>query len=366
MITQTPSISSVELAEALNKQIRHSLGKTSPPIWSTYRREGGHYQLKISWPKSGASFPSTNLGIKEVRRLGKEEPLSLYLGDHSSGVHAYLPFHQVSSLLIGGGEHVEQNVGLDIVLTNLVYQASPKNLRLLIVDPMSETSPFHGLPHLYSPILDEEECISEAFNWLSIESRRRLSQLSRIGAQSFAEYIDQSIEKWMRVVLVIPDLQSLNPQQRLHLATCLEKIERSPHDLGLHIIINTRGLDQVRLPRGIVDHVKTKLILSTSGPKESEFVNVEGAEWLLNQHDMLLQVSNGVHRIHGWQFSHASFIRVLNVFAASVPVEYISQDRVFIQTVGGSAQSRLRPGRPAAKTPKTLGKNTRAKASANS
>ena len=163
MITQTPSFSSVELAEALNTQIRHSLGKTSPPIWSTYKREGGHYQLKISWPKAGAAFPTTNLGIKEVRRLGKEDPLSLYLGDHSSGVHAYLPFHQVSSLLIGGGEHVEQNVGLDIVLTNLVYQASPKNLRLIVVDPMSETSPFHGLPHLYSPILDEEECISEAF-----------------------------------------------------------------------------------------------------------------------------------------------------------------------------------------------------------
>jgi hypothetical protein len=323
----------VQLLKEVNIRIQRVLGKSEPPLLIQFRQLSGYVDLYCSWPRRNAPFPSANDGIKEVRRLGEEDPLNLYLGEHSSGVQAHLPFSQISSLLIAAGQHVELNVGLDLILTNLIYQASPQELRLLVIDPVSETSPFHGLPHLYSPILNEDRHVTEVLEWLSVEYRRRLSQLSRIGAQSFNEYLERSQESWMRLVLVVPDLKRLSSLQLDQLSLCVEKLERSPHDLGLHLIMNAREINEKALPSKLLDHVKVKVAFATDNEEESAHLRIPGAEYLLNKHDMLLEVSDGVHRIHGWQFTHSSFIRILNVFAATVPVEYVSRDRVFIQTI---------------------------------
>ena len=331
-------------AQDLNRQIKLILGKSEPSFMVRFEEKGLQQILQISWPKRNGIFPSTNRGINEVRRLGAEDPLNLYLGDLSNGTQTYLPFQQVSSLLIAGGAHVELNVGLDLVLTNLIYQASPKELRLLVIDPISETSSLHGLPHLYSPILDTDECIADALNWFGIEFRRRLSQISRIGAHSFSEYVDRSQNQEKRIVLIVPDLQRLNKEQLQSVSTCLDKLERSPHDLGLHMILNVRTCKKEVLPRNMVENIKAKIVLTTERHEESEYLGVLGAEWLLNKHDMLLKVSDGVHRVHGWQFSHASFVRVLNVFAATVPVEYIRPDRVFIQTLNTMKNRQAKKG----------------------
>ena len=132
--------------------------------------------------------------------------------------------------------------------------------------------------------------------------------------------------------MVIPDLERLSSKQLRQMIDCLRKLERAQYDIGLHLIINTRHVKEESLPSTLIQEVKSKLVLHCENTEESTYLQVEGAEWLLGNYDMLLEVSDGIHRIHGWQFSYSSFTRVLRVFANNVPVEYISPDCVFIQT----------------------------------
>jgi DNA segregation ATPase FtsK/SpoIIIE-like protein len=316
-----------------NQRVRRTLGKSEPPIRISQEVHEEQMTLYFSWPKRNARFPSAQEGIQKIRSLGNQSDLTLYLGEHTSAVGAYLPFHQVSSLLIAAGDHIETYMGLDLIVTNLVYQASPKELRLLIADPMSESSPFHELPHLYSPILEGEH-IEEALSWFAIECRRRLSQFTRNRVESFQDYNQKHAETpLLRLVLIIPDLSRLSTKQLRQVTDCLKKLERAQYDIGLHLIMSTRTLDEESLPQVLIQEVKSKLILACQNAQESNRLQVEGAEWLLSHYDMLLEVSDGTHRIHGWQFSYASFTRVLRVFANNVPVEYISPECVFIQTI---------------------------------
>ena len=322
-----------EITEHLNRHIRRTLGRTEPSVLLNHYTEHGQHYVEVSWPKRTRVLTETQVGVQTLRKLKRAQSLSLYLGEFADGDQALIPFKELRSLLITGGASVESEVGLDLVVMNLIHQAQPEELRLIIFDQERSSQLAQSLlPHLYSPVISERDQLAQLLEWISSEYRRRRSLMARLSLQSF-EKLQQKRPQEVRVVFVIPQLSQLSAELQSSLVSALDKIAHSSYHVGIHIVINSRSPlgDKVRQSlRGVDAH----LMLAAASIEEANQLCAPGAEWLLPQHDMLLKM-NGERpqRISAWQLPSVSYHRILSVFSSETDVKYINPEADFKRVI---------------------------------
>ena len=117
-----PPLPLYEITERLNSHMKKSLGRSEPSILLTMQNENARqYVIEATWPRRERKFPETSEAVKIIRELESKGELTLYLGDDVSGDKAFLPLNELRSLVVTGGERVDQERGLDLVLTNLKF-----------------------------------------------------------------------------------------------------------------------------------------------------------------------------------------------------------------------------------------------------
>jgi hypothetical protein len=341
----SPPMPLYEITERLNAHIRRSLGRSEPPILLTMHNQSGRYIIEASWPRRERVFTETSQAMKIIRELESKGELTLYLGDSVGGERAFLPFVEVRSIMVTGGEKVEQDRGLDLILTNLIYQASPTKLRLLILDVASERSLYSRLPHLYAPIISDSDRMTNVLRWLPIEYRRRRGIMSRAGVQKYSDYRSINANADPRITLVIPELSHLDNEQQELLVNVIEKVSQIGIETGIHILINSRVFGE-RCAK-FVRYADVHLAFSASSLEEARGFGVTGAEWLLPHNDTLLRVGqSALSRIHSWLLPKESYEQILNVLSRASELTYINPKGEFMNanTLKGSTHSqRARP-----------------------
>ena len=312
-----------EVSELLNQHIRRSLGRTEPPLILISYPQNEKFIIEVTWPRRDRLFVETTEAMKVIRELERRKDLYLYLGEQPNGDKALLPFDALKSILITGGDGVSADRGLNLILTNLVYQSSPDRLRLIVVDKGEQHATLSKLPHLYCPILDDAERITDMLRWLPIEYRRRRTQMGRVGVYQFADF-QSRVESETRIICLIPELAQLTPAQSNLLMVAMEKIAQSSYDVGIHFVINTRQwLSDSHL--AIAEIVEAQFALAAGGLEEANHLRSPGAEWLLPQDDGMIRIgSEPFQRIHTWLLSHASYNRILSVLANASQLSYIN------------------------------------------
>ncbi len=341
-----PAIPLYEIAEQLNAKIRRSLGRSEPPLLLTLIHDKERYIIEATWPRRDRAFVETSEAMKVIREIESRGELSLYLGDNVTNERALLSFSEVRSMMITGGEGLDQDRGLDLVITNLIYQSPPSKLRLLILDIASERSSYTQLPHLYSPIVDGSEKMTEVLKWLPIEYRRRRSLMGRAGVHDYDTFMSSDPNSEPRIVIIISELSHLDNDQHKLLISMIEKIAQSEFEVGIHIIANSRVFGE-RCAK-FIRHVDAHIAFAVDSLEEARGFGISGAEWLLPTNDLLLSLSNGsVSRIHSWTLPKTSYKKILGVLARSTPQEYINPNREFLSLEAlKSNQSRSRQHTP--------------------
>ena len=208
----SPSKPIYEVTEYLNMHIRRALGRTEPPVLLSHYVERGQHYVEVSWPKRARALTETQAAIQTLRKLKREQSLKLYLGELSDGEQALLSFKEIRSLLITGGKGIENEMGLDLILMNLIHQAQPEELRVILFDNQDAHQLSRApLPHLYCPTLSRREQLVELLDWLPSEYRRRRSLMARHSLQGF-EVLQKRRPQEVRIVLMIPQLSQLDAE----------------------------------------------------------------------------------------------------------------------------------------------------------
>lgn len=340
-----PPLPLYEITERLNSHMKKSLGRSEPSILLTMQNENARqYVIEATWPRRERKFPETSEAVKIIRELESKGELILYLGDDVSGDKAFLPLNELRSLVVTGGERVNQERGLDLVLTNLIYQAPPSKLRLLILDVASERSLYSELPHLYSPIINDSNKMTQALTWLPIEFRRRKGLMTRLGIQNFDDYHKHSNETESRLVLVIPELSSLDNKQQELLVRLVDKLNQAELDTGIHLLMNSRMFGE-RCAK-LVRHVDVHIAFAVNSFEEARGFGVSGAEWLLPENDMLLRVGHKLSRAHAWQLPRASYIQILSVLSKASSLNYVNSEAQFLSAEHLKGQDARLPSTP--------------------
>ena len=245
-------------------------------------------------------------------------------------------------LLIAGKTGSGKSVGMNAFLVSLLWQNSPENLRLILIDPKRvELMPYNNLPHLLTPVIVEPEKSVSALAWAVAEMNRRYKMLSEIGVRDLEGYNEKNPEnKEPNIVIVIDELADLMMVAGKDVEAAICRIAQMAHAVGMHLLIATQrpsvdvvtGLIKANLPARIAFRVNT-------GIDSRTIIDGIGAEDLLGFGDMLYSDGNtgDLTRIQGLLLSEEEVHRVTNHIKLQFP-EMIANDEITTQSIEGMAK----------------------------
>jgi S-DNA-T family DNA segregation ATPase FtsK/SpoIIIE len=96
-------------------------------------------------------------------------------------------------LMIAGSTGSGKSVCVNSILLSMLYQNSPEDLKLILVDPKRvELSLYNGIPHLLSDVIVENSKVVSALKWAVGEMERRYMLLQETGSRDIASYNKKS------------------------------------------------------------------------------------------------------------------------------------------------------------------------------
>jgi S-DNA-T family DNA segregation ATPase FtsK/SpoIIIE len=289
----------------------------------------------------GIQIPNPNREAISLRELlesdtyqGSGSKLSLALGKTIHGEPFVTDLASMPHLLIAGSTGTGKSVGLNAMLTSILYRATPDEVRLIMIDPKRlELGMYDEIPHLMTPVVVDPKKASNALRWAVHEMEERYKTLAAFNVRNIEQYnrnvrhlIDRKEvpegEEPPRplpfIVVVVDELADLMMVAGNEVEESIARIAQMARAVGIHLILATQrpsvdvitGLIKANLPSRISFRVSSKIDSRT-------ILDGSGAEQLLGKGDMLFlpPASAQKVRLHGPYISEqesarlASFLR---------------------------------------------------------
>lgn len=216
--------------------------------------------------------------------------LRIVLGRDVSGNARIADLAEMPHLLVAGATGSGKSVGINTFLLSLIYQNSPNDLRLILVDPKRvELVPYNGIPHLLTPVINDPEKTISALKWAVSEMTRRYIELSKAKVRNIREFNDKKPpEKMPYILIVIDELADLMMVAQKEVEGAIMRLAQMARAVGIHLILATQR-PSVNVITGVIKaNIPTRLSFAvTSGVDSKTILDSVGSEDLLGMGDML-------------------------------------------------------------------------------
>jgi len=289
----------------------------------------------------GIQIPNPNREAISLRELLASDAyqrstskLTLALGKTIHGEPYVTDLATMPHLLIAGSTGTGKSVGLNSMLTSILYRATPEDVRLIMIDPKRlELGMYEEIPHLLTPVVVDPKKAANALRWAVHEMEERYKTLAAEGVRNIEQY-NRNIRLVLAetgaagdpegpkplpfIVVVIDELADLMMVASHEVEESIARLAQMARAVGIHLILATQrpsvdvitGLIKANLPSRISFRVSSKIDSRT-------ILDGNGAEQLLGRGDMLFlpPASSRCIRLHGPYISEqesarlASFLR---------------------------------------------------------
>ncbi|RMD59554.1 DNA translocase FtsK [Candidatus Parcubacteria bacterium] len=233
------------------------------------------------------------VGLREILESDefrqRKNNLTLVLGKDVAGKPWVYNLAKTPHLLVAGATNSGKSVCLNALITGLMYQNSPDELRFILVDPKRVELPFYnGTPYLLTPTITDVRQTVNALKWCLNEMERRFEILSRHNKRNIQSYNASVKTKMPYIVFVIDELADLMAIAGKEVEAGINRLTQMARAVGIHMIVATQrpsvdvvtGLIKANIPTRIAFFV-------TSGTDSRTILDCLGAEKLLGVGDML-------------------------------------------------------------------------------
>ncbi len=196
-------------------------------------------------------------------------------------------------LLIAGATGSGKSVCINAVLAGLLLQSTPRELRLILVDPKRvELSNFAGLPHLLVPVVVEPEGAVASLRWAVVEMEQRYKLFAGNGARNITVFNERAPQLGLRplpkIVIVIDELADLMMVAASEIEDLICRIAQLARAVGIHLIVATQRPSADIITGLIKANIPSRVAFAVSSGVDSRVILDEmGAEKLLGRGDML-------------------------------------------------------------------------------
>ena len=266
-------------------------------------------------PYVGVEIPNTSKATVTLRGLLESPefararaPLAVALGRDVAGDPVIIDLARLPHLLIAGATGSGKSVCINAIVSSLLMNNGPEQVRFLMVDPkMVELPIYNGIPHLLGPVITDVAQVPAALAWLTLQMDDRYRLFADRGVRNIEEYNrklgrSRSAEPLPYIILVIDELADLMMTAAYDVERQICRLAQMSRATGIHLVLATQrpsvdvitGLIKANFPAriafAVTSQVDSRVILDTPG-----------AEKLLGRGDMLYMAPDSARlaRIQG-------------------------------------------------------------------
>ena len=279
------------------------------------------HPIRIEAPIPGQSLIGIEIPNKDsmVVRLRDmvEDPLfkrratnlTLALGEDVSGESILADLSKMPHLMIAGATGTGKSVCINTIITTLLYQNSPEDLRFIMVDPKRvELSLYNGIPHLLTDVIVENSKVINTLKWAVSEMERRYRLLQDTGSRDIGSYrekmkagetikrtdpetnetTEEELKNLPYIVILIDELADLMGTHGKEVEGAIVRLAQMARAIGIHLIVSTQR-PSVEVITGLIKaNITTRIAFQVATQIDSRTIlDMGGAEKLLGKGDML-------------------------------------------------------------------------------
>jgi len=267
----------------------------------------------------------------------KKGRLLLALGKDTTGTPMVTDLARMPHLLIAGATGTGKSVCLNAIIISLLYQATPDEVRLLLIDPKRiELTAYEGIPHLLHPVVTDPKKANIGLKWAVAEMERRYELLSLKGVRSIERYNQMVLQAKKRkprlktlpptgeseeveeqplpyLIIIIDELADLMIVASREVEESIIRLAQMARAAGIHLVLATQR-PSVDVLTGIIKaNISARISFQVSSRTDSRTIlDANGAEALLGAGDMLIMPPGTakLQRIHGAYASETEIRRI--------------------------------------------------------
>jgi S-DNA-T family DNA segregation ATPase FtsK/SpoIIIE len=198
-------------------------------------------------------------------------------------------------VLIAGTTGSGKSVCVNSILTCLLLNNTPDDLRLVLVDPKRvELTGYNGIPHLLGPVVVEMDRVIGALQWMTREMDKRYHMFAQAGSRNIVDYNakmkakgDRKLPYLVVIIDELADLMMIAPDETEKTITRLAQLARAT---GIHLVLATQR-PSVDVVTGLIKaNFPARIAFAVASNTDSRVIlDQPGAEKLLGRGDMLYQ-----------------------------------------------------------------------------
>ena len=279
------------------------------------------------------------LGCQQFQEASQKMELPMAIGITVTNEPFFLDLAKMPHLLVAGATGQGKSVGLNVMITSLLYSRHPAEMKLVLVDPKKvEFSLYEKLDKHYLAMLpDGDEAIitdtkkvANTLNSLCIEMDARYDLLKKADVRQLKEYNAKFLSRQLNpnnghkflpyIVVIIDEFGDLLMTAGREIENPIARLAQKARAVGIHLIIATQRPTVNIITGSIKANFNSRVAFKVNTGTDSKvIIDAPGANRLIGRGDMLVVYPG--HDLTRVQCALVDTPEIIDI------VKYISQQR---------------------------------------
>src|SRR6478609_8406711 len=283
----------------------------------------------------GVEVPNTRrrivrLGDIYAGRPEKTSPLVAWLGKGIDGNAVWTDLAKMPHVLVAGTTGSGKSGCVNAILSSILMQASPNEVRLVLVDPKQvELNHYENVPHLLTPVVTSPRLAANVLANLIGEMESRYGIMSLARTRNLVE-LNKARRKageapLPHILCVIDELADLMMVSPAEVEDSIIRLAQKSRAVGVHLVLATQRPSTDIITGTIKVNIPARIAFAVSSQTDSRVIlDQGGAEALLGQGDMLFRGAgtSKLQRIQGAFITEEEIARITKHWARQGEPEF--------------------------------------------
>ncbi|MDD2386123.1 MAG: DNA translocase FtsK [Bacteroidales bacterium] len=277
----------------------------------------GKGTIGIEVPNSKPETVSMRSVLKSAKFQESLYELPVALGKTISNETYVFNLAKTPHLLVAGATGQGKSVGINAIITSLLYKKHPAHLKFVLVDPkMVELSIYNQIEkHYLAKLPNEDSCIVTdvskvvpIMNSLCIEMDDRYALLTKARVRNIVEYNKKFVSRRLNpnnghkympyIVVVIDEFADIIVQEGKQVEVPISRLAAKARAIGIHLIVATQRPSTDVITGVIKANFPTRIAFKvTNGHDSKTILDTGGANQLIGRGDMLISETGKISRV---------------------------------------------------------------------
>jgi len=270
------------------------------------------------------------LGDIYAGRPEKTSPLVAWLGKGIDGLPVWTDIAKMPHVLVAGTTGSGKSGCVNAILSSILMQASPNEVRLVLVDPKQvELNHYENVPHLLTPVVTSPRLAANVLSNLIGEMESRYGIMSEARARNLDELNrvrrKRGESPLPHILCVIDELADLMMVAPAEVEDSIIRLAQKSRATGIHLVLATQRPSTDIITGTIKVNIPSRIAFAVSSQTDSRVIlDQGGAEALLGQGDMLFRGAgtSKLSRVQGAFITEDEIARITNHWAKQGEPEF--------------------------------------------